>query len=58
MHIDSGVIEIVILKICGAISDPFILGLANISYLVGTLTLTDTNFDLGPPENIASLSPE
>jgi hypothetical protein len=36
----------------GAISDPFILGLANISYCVGTMILADTNYDFGPYENL------
>ncbi|MHA1927867.1 MAG: hypothetical protein ACTSV2_04705 [Candidatus Thorarchaeota archaeon] len=42
-----------LLQSSGAISDPFIFGLGNISYFVGEVILTDTNFDLGPPENIA-----
>lgn len=44
----------ILLESLGAFSDPFILGLANISYLGGSVTLTDTNFDLGPPEIIDS----
>ncbi|TFH08808.1 MAG: hypothetical protein E4H14_05690, partial [Candidatus Thorarchaeota archaeon] len=43
----------ILLQANGAISDPFIFGLGNISYFLGEVRLTDTNFDLGPPENIA-----
>jgi len=45
-----------LLQSSNAISDPFISGLGNISYFVGQLVLTDTNFDLGPPQIINPIS--
>lgn len=43
----------ILLQATGAISDPFIFGLGNISFFLGDVRLTDTNFNLGPPVNVA-----
>ncbi|MFW9786169.1 MAG: hypothetical protein ACFFE2_12530 [Candidatus Thorarchaeota archaeon] len=39
----------ILVRASGGISDHVLLGLGNISYVVGDLTLADTNFNLGDP---------
>lgn len=39
----------VLLRANGGVADLVLLGLGNISYAVGDISLVDTNIDLGPP---------
>jgi len=47
----------VLVKAGGGVADIILLGLANLSYCVGSLDLIDTNLDLGPPFEQSLTSP-